>query len=136
MSTHVPPPQRALVPHPQTALVLAPTASVDDPMKQLRRLFNQVYSKWSRREEVDEGAIAALSNFDVSEEQFLALTGNREFSKYIALIDYRVRFDDIPLRPHGQIIGYMSEYLAGVFQTTSPANVLFAAGDNGMASSF
>ena len=105
-------------------------------MKQLRRLFNQVYSKWSRREEVDERAIAALSNLDVSEEQFLALTGNREYSKYIALIDYRVRFDDIPLDPHGQIIGYMNAYLASVFQTTSPANVLFAACGNGMASSF
>lgn len=105
-------------------------------MKQLRRLFNQIYSKWSRREEVDEGAIAALSHLDVSEEQFLALIGNREYSKYIALNDYRVRFDEIALRPYGQIIGYMSEYLAGVFQMTSPANVLFAACDNGMAFSF
>ena len=136
MSNHVPPPQQALVPPPQTAPILAPTASVDDPMKQLRRLFNRVYSKWSRREEVDEGALAALSNLDVTEEQFLALTGNRESSKYIALIDYRIRFDDLPLRPHGQIISYMSDHLAGVFQTSSPSNVLYGGGDNGMASSF
>lgn len=72
----------------------------------------------------------------VSEEEFLEITENRECSKYIALIDYHIRFDELPLRPHGQIIGYMVVYLSGVFQATSQENVLLAASDNGMASSF
>ena len=57
-------------------------------MKELRRLFNRVYTKWSRGEQIDDGTVAAISNLEVSEEDFLALTGNREYSKYIALIDY------------------------------------------------
>jgi hypothetical protein len=68
----------------------------------------------------------------VSEEEFLKLTGNREFSKYIALIDYHVRFDELPNCPHGEIIGYIVVYLLGVFQATSQANVLLAASSNGM----
>jgi len=77
--------------------------------------------------------MSSLTSMHVSEEEFLKITENREFSKYIALIDYHIRFDDFPLRPHGQI---MVVYLSGVFQATSQANVLFGASDNGMASSF
>jgi hypothetical protein len=105
-------------------------------MKELRRLFNRVYSKWSRRQQVDEGTVAALSNLDVSEDDFLALTGNREYSKYIALIDYRVTFDEIPLSPHGQVIMYMIDELSHTFQTPNQASALFGAIDNGIASSF
>ena len=87
-------------------------------------------------DQVDEGTVAAISNLDVSEDDFLALTGNREYSKYIALIDYRVRFDEIPLSPHGQVIMYMIDHLSNTFQTRSQANVLYGASDNGIASSF
>jgi hypothetical protein len=119
----------------QTTSSLVP-ASDEDPMKELRRLFNRVYTKWSRGEQIDEGTVAAISNLDVSEEDFVALTGNREYSKYIALIDYRLRFDEIALSPHGQVIMYMIDHLSNIFQTRSQAHVLFGANDNGMASSF
>ena len=105
-------------------------------MKELRRLFNRVYTKWSRGEQVDEGAVAAISNLEVNEEDFLALTSNREYSTYIALIDYRLRFDEIPPRPHGQVICYLVIHLSNVFRLRSQAHVLFGASDNGMASSF
>jgi hypothetical protein len=119
----------------QTISSLVPAAD-EEPIKELRRLFGRVYTKWSRREQIDEGTLAAISTLEVSEEDFLALTGNREYSKYIALINYRLRFDEIPLRPHGQVISYIVDHLSNVFQTRSQAHVLFGASDNGMASSF
>jgi len=106
------------------------------PFIPLRRLFNRVYTKWSRSETVEKEEMSSLTSMHVSEEEFLKLTGNREFSKYIALIDYHIRFDELPLRPHGEIIGYMNGFLMGVFQFASQANVLFPSSDNGMASSF
>lgn len=95
-----------------------------------------MYNKWSRSETVAEEEMSSLTSMHVSEEEFLKITENREFSKCIALIDYHIRFDELPLRPRGQIIGYMVVYLSGVFQVTSQANVLFTASHNGMASSF
>ena len=80
--------------------------------------------------------MSSLTSTHVSEEEFLKLTQNRDFSKYIALIENNIRFDELPLPPHGEIIGYTVVHLSGVFQATSQANVLLAASDNGMASSF
>ena len=111
-------------------------AATPTPFIPLRRLFNRVYTKWSRSETVEKEEMSSLTSMHVSEEEFLKLTGNREFSKYIALIDYHIRFDELPLRPHGEIIGYMNGFLMGVFQFASQANVLFPSSDNGMASSF
>jgi hypothetical protein len=118
-----------------TPIVPTSTPSIPDSSKALHRLFNRVYNKWSRSETVAE-EMSSLMNMRVGEEEFLKMTENRGFSKYIALIDYHIRFDELPVRPHGEIIGYINVYLSGVFQATSVANVLLAASDNGMASSF
>lgn len=75
-----------------------------------------------------------LTQHYVTVDDFLRLTGNRELQKYIALIDNRIRFDEIPLSPHGEIIFYMTNFLSEQFQTTSPGNVLYGMSDNGMVS--
>ena len=104
-------------------------------LKGLQRLFNKVYTKWSRLERVDENDMSAITGLYVTEENFLKLTESREFAKYIALIDYHIRFDELPLTPHGEIVGAINSYLYEVFQTTSQNDVLFPALDNGIASS-
>jgi hypothetical protein len=114
------------------------TLSNENPaqnLKDLQRLFNKVYKKWSHSEPVDEDDMASITSVHVSEENFLKITESRDLAKYIALIDYHIRFDELPLPPHGEIISYMCDFLSGVFQTTNPANVLFGASDNGTASS-
>jgi len=63
----------------------------------------------------------------------LKLTGNRQLQKYIALIDNRIRFDEIPLSRHGHIIFYMTNLQ---FQTTQPGNVLYGFALNGLTSLF
>jgi len=73
-----------------------------------------------------------LTQYYVTVDDFLRLTGNRGLQKYIALIDNRIRFDEIPLSPHGEIIFYMTNFLSEQFQTTNPANVLYGMSDNGM----
>ena len=79
--------------------------------------------------------MSAITSVHVSEEYFLKLTETLELGKYIALIDYHIRFDELPLPPQGQIISYVSDYLSSVLQPTSAGNVLFSAVDKGMASS-
>jgi len=85
-------------------------AATPTPFIPLRHLFNRVYTKWSRSEIVEKEKMSSLTSMHVSEEEFLKLTGNREFSKYITLIDYYIRFDELPLRPHSEIIGYMNGF--------------------------
>jgi hypothetical protein len=119
-----------------TAVVPTPTPSIHHPTKELRRLFNQVYNKWSRYKTVTEKEMSSLTSIHVSEEDFLKLTGNRNLARYITLINYHLRFDQLPPPPHGQIISYMVLHLSRVFQSTSPVNVLVGASDNGAACSF
>ena len=117
--------------------VVAPTPSSVDPtpdIKDLQRMFNKVYSKWSRSEPVHEKDMTAVTSVDVTEENFLKLTAHRDLAKYIALIDYRIRFDELPIAPHGEVAGYVNNYLGEIFQSTSPAGVLFPASDNGITS--
>jgi len=104
-------------------------------LKDLRRLFNKVYTKWSRAEPIDENDMSAITALYVTEENFLKLTEFREFGKYIALIDYRIRFDELPLMPHGEVAGAIQGYLHDVFQSGTQNSVLVAANDNGIGSS-
>jgi hypothetical protein len=111
------------------------TIFTDNPiaLKDIRPLFNRVYKSWSRSEHVDED-MHNLEQHYVTVDDFLRLTGNRELQKYIALIDNRIRFDEIPLSPHGEIVFHMTNFLSEQFQTTNPGNVLYGMSDNGMAS--
>src|ERR1700738_707577 len=69
-----------------TATPIVPTSTPSIPdSKALRRLFTRVYNKWSRSETVAEEEMSSLTSMHVSEEEFLKITENREFSKYIAL---------------------------------------------------
>lgn len=76
-----------------------------------------------------------LKEFYVTDEQFLRLTNTHALAKYISLIDYRIRFDELPKTPYGELVGYMDNYLGNVFQSTTPAGVLFPASDNGISPS-
>jgi hypothetical protein len=104
-------------------------------LKNIRPLFNRVYKAWSQREHVDKEEMINVTKHYVTVDDFVRLTENRELQKYIALIDNRIRFDEIPLQPHGQIISYMTDLFSEQFQTKQPGNVLYGAADNGVATS-
>lgn len=99
-------------------------------------MFNKVYNKWSRSEEVDDDDMTAITGAFVSEEDFLKLTNSRELATYIALIEYHIRFDELPRQPHGELVGYMDNVLGQVFQSTTAAGVLFHASHNSTTSLF
>ena len=112
------------------------TISSDTPvaLKAIRPLFNRVYKPWSRSEQVDEEDMHNLRQCYVTVDDFLRLTQNRRLQKYIALIDNRIRFDEIPLSPYGEIIFYMTDFLSRQLQTMQPGNILYGMSDNGVVS--
>jgi len=65
----------------------------------------------------------------------LKLTQTRELGKYIAFIDYHIPFDELPLSLTAKSFPTCPTTYR-VFPTTSAANVLFGAADNGMAPPF
>jgi hypothetical protein len=77
-----------------------------------------------------------MSRHHVTVDDFVKLTGNRSLQKYIALVDNHIRFDAIPLSPHGELIFYMANFLSQQFQATQPGNVLYGTSNNGMVSLF
>jgi hypothetical protein len=74
------------------------------------RTFNlqslHIYRKWSRAEPVPEDEMTAITSAHITEEEFSKLTECRELAKYIALIDYNIRFDHLPKAPNGEVAGY------------------------------
>jgi hypothetical protein len=68
--------------------------------KEVRVLFNKIYKQWARSEPVNQTDLDRLSSAHVDEELFTKLTGSRPLAKYMALIDYRIRFDELPKAPH------------------------------------
>jgi Uma2 family endonuclease len=122
---------------PQSSSLRSADALSDTPpvaLKDIRPLFNRVYKAWSQREHVDKKEMSNVNKHYVTVDDFVRLTESRELHKYIALINNRIRFDEIPLKPHGQIISYLTDFLSEQFQTNQPGNVLYGAADNGMAS--
>lgn len=58
---------------PTEGSATTPTLSIHDPThdtKDFRRLFNQVYKKWSRSEPVDGEDMSAITSVRVSEDFF------------------------------------------------------------------
>lgn len=52
-----------------------------------------------------------MESYEVTVEEFEKLTTNRQFQRYIALIDGKIRSDELPGPPHCEIIGKVIQLL-------------------------
>jgi hypothetical protein len=62
-------------------------------------------------------------------------TLGKEYQSRIALIDGKVRLDEIPLKPHRQIIGHLNFIIMQMLGQDLPGETFMLIDDNGMSAS-
>lgn len=64
--------------------------------------------------------------------EFEKLTLNKQYQRYITLEEGKIRFDELPLRPHGEIVGLLNSVIARQVEGANYLDGLECASDNGI----
>jgi hypothetical protein len=99
-----------------------------------RKSFDTAYKTWFRSNSIAQNLRKIMNSYQVTPEEFEKLTQNREFQHYIALIDGKIRFDELPGPPHGAIVGSMVKLLARQLDGPNNVEILRMVNDDGMLS--
>ena len=99
-----------------------------------RKSFDKAYNNWFRSNSIPADLRAIVESYEVTVDEFENLTNNRQFQRYIALIDGKIRFDELPGPPHGAIIGKVIKLLGTQSDGPNGVEILVMVNDDGMLS--
>jgi hypothetical protein len=100
--------------------------------KAFRKTFARAYNIWYRSNSLPPELRTEVESRKVTADEFEKLTLNLQFQRYIALIDGRIRFDELPGRPHGAIIGTIDRAFVHQLMTPNEDNdILHLNSDDG-----
>ena len=94
--------------------------------------FNRAYNQFYLSRVIDEGLKRRISEFDLTIAQFEKITLNKQNQRYITLEEGKIRFDELPVRPHGEIVHLLSMMIARQVEGPTFTDGLEGASDNGM----
>jgi len=136
MSAPPRPEESPTVPAPERPLSL--DASHLTQVKSFTKKFDRVYDQFyiRRGAKLDELLLTEICNTSISMDLFDKLTLGKRYHGRIALIDGKVRFDEIPFRPHGEIIGSLTSCIDRAIGGGLPGAMLEMCSDNGMRTRF
>jgi len=100
-------------------------------LPKFKKLFGRVYNEWFQTTLISEDLRKAVESTDVSIELFEKLTLNRQFQRYITLVEGRIRFDEPPSDPHGEIVGCIIEMISTQVGGTNSQATFSMTSDNG-----
>jgi hypothetical protein len=99
--------------------------------KEFRKRFDSAYNEWFACNAISADLRSIIESQEISAEQFEILTKNRQFQKYIALIDGKIRFDELPGPPHGSIIYQLTRSIGRQLDGPNAVEALEGASDDG-----
>jgi len=94
--------------------------------------FNRAYNQFYLSREIDADLKRKVSEFDITIAEFEKLTLNKQYQRYITLDEGKIQFDEIPIRPHGEIVGLLNSMIARQVEGGNYMDGLECASDNGM----
>jgi hypothetical protein len=97
-----------------------------------RKQFEKAYNHFYRFNKIDDDLLAEVTQHNLTEEQFDKLTLHKQYQRYVALIDGKVWFSEVPNKPHGEIAHLLLIELSSQLRERSPNGVLKGCGDNGI----
>jgi hypothetical protein len=65
--------------------------------------FNKAYNHFYVSHVINEDLKRRISQFELTIAQFKKITLNKQYQRYITLDEGKIRFDEIPGRPHGEL---------------------------------
>jgi len=101
-------------------------------LKQFRKLFDRAYREWFSNNTISPELRKEIESYDVSAEDFEKITLNRQYQRYVALIEGRIRFDELPGPPHGAVIGRIVKTLEKQLHGPNDFEILEYSCDDGM----
>ena len=107
---------------------------VDDDNQDFLKAFNKGYNEWFHTSLISPELRNHIESYEITMEQFDRITRNRQFQRYIALIDGRVRFSELPKAPHGEIIGDLVLIISNQLTGPNGLPLLIMVSDNGIHS--
>lgn len=106
------------------------THHIQNCTHKLRTKF--VYNKNCTSRGIDADLKRRVSEFDITILEFKKITLNKQYQRYITLEEGKILFDVIPIRPHGEIVGFLNSMIARQVEGANYIDGLECASDNGM----
>src|SRR5579859_3412081 len=104
-------------------------------VKQYINKFNKLYDQFYRYDNVDQTLMHEVCGTYITMDLFDKITLGKQYQSRIALIDGKVRLDEVPLTPHGEIIGHLNYKITQMLGQDLPGATFGPIEDNGMSPS-
>jgi hypothetical protein len=104
-------------------------------VKQYIKNFNKLYHQFYRYDNVDQALMDEVCGTDITMDLFDKITLGKRYQSCIALIDGKVRLDEIPVKPHGEIIGHLNYEITQKLGQDLPGATFMPIHHNGMSAS-
>jgi hypothetical protein len=102
-------------------------------VKQYIKNFNKLYDQFYRYDNVDQTLMDEVCSTYITMDLFDEITLGKQYLSRIALIDGKDRLDEIPLKPHAQIIGHLNYKITQMLGQDLPGATFMLIEDNGMS---
>jgi len=104
-------------------------------LPKFKKVFDRAYNDWFQTTCISPDLRTAVESQDVSIELFEKLTLNRQYQRYITLVEGRIRFDELPNAPHGEIVGCVIGMIMNQTGGTGSRAIFGMSSDNGLVTS-
>jgi len=94
--------------------------------------FNAAYNQFYLSHGIDDDLKRSVTDFDLTIAQFEKITLNKQHQRYITLDEGKIRFDEMPLRPHGELVHLLDKIISRQVEGPTMTDGLEGALDNGM----
>src|SRR5205085_4920158 len=102
-------------------------------VKEFTKKFNKLYHQFYWYDNVDQTLMDKVCGTYITMDLFDKITLGKQYQNRIAFIDGKVRLDEIPLKPHGQIIGHLNYKVTQMLGQDLPGTTFMLTEDNGMS---
>jgi Nucleoporin autopeptidase len=104
--------------------------------KKFKKAFDKACMQFYHNRLVDPEVEDVVTKEEISMEVFDRLTLGRQLQRYTSFVDGRMRFEDIPNSPHGEVAGVVMSCLYEQLRATGPGAKFLVYAGSGMNSFF
>ena len=108
------------------------TSAVPITFADFQKDFNHAYHQFCISWAIDTGLKRRVSEFDITIPEFEKLTLKKQYQRYITLEEGKIRFDEMPVCPHGEIASLLLVMISRQVEGANFVDGLEGSLDNGI----
>lgn len=110
-----------------------PLSPVSFDIKKFQKQFEQAYHQFYHSNGISAELEKSVTDQEITLDQFDKLTLGRQYQRYISLYEGKIRFHELPNKPHGEIVSLLNVQIASQLGEGTGNEVLIGCSDNGMS---